>query len=496
VKLVSESEPHRLTTDPGIDRWPIWSPDATRILFRRADAIYSISPLGGSERKLAEGLPIEFGILGAGQMSWSPDGKWLAIPSRAGILEMPADGGPLRAATSSSAALERHYSPAYSPDGRTIAYFLCGASSVSCRMALQPLGPDGTPAGAPRLLFDKPFRIGALTWTRDGRRLIFSASPHQGAYGVLWQVSADGSDPPARLEPSLKAMVDGISLVGERLAYTVYSGGGQVWQASEGRPPEPLIRSAVWDFTPEFSPDGRRVVFQSGRAGDGDQIFTANADGTQIVQLTGKDVIFASNPSWSPDGKWVVFPSQREDGNFDIVVIDSGGGPVRRLTNGNNNLVPRFSRDGSRVWFVSNRTGRNEIWSVPFAGGAEVQFTHEGRRAPQESPDGKTLYSIDTDFNLQARSTAGGADRHIVSQVAAYAPVDDGIYVVPRVASGATGQLHLVDLSGGRDRFLSELPSFYTQERGAVSVSPDRQRILFTSLPTANSVIQMVDGFR
>ena len=75
-------------------------------------------------------------------------------------------------------------------------------------------------------------------------------------------------------------------------------------------------------------------------------------------------------------------------------------------------------------------------------------------------------------------------------------PVDDGLYVVPRPEPGVMPQLHFVDLSGGRDRVLSDLPAFFFQERFAVSASPDRQRILFSSAAGASAQIQMVDGFR
>lgn len=56
--------------------------------------------------------------------------------------------------------------------------------------------------------------------------------------------------------------------------------------------------------------------------------------------------------------------------------------------------------------------------------------------------------------------------------------------------------LKFVDLSGGHDQIISGMPSFFPQDRASVSVSPDRRRILFTSVPNINAVIQMVDGFR
>jgi hypothetical protein len=80
--------------------------------------------------------------------------------------------------------------------------------------------------------------------------------------------------------------------------------------------------------------------------------------------------------------------------------------------------------------------------------------------------------------------------------VVGYAPVDDGVFFVPAFKPGETPTLHFVDLSGGRDRIVSNVPGYFVLDRAFLSVSPDRRRILYSAVPTATSVIQMVDGFR
>jgi dipeptidyl aminopeptidase/acylaminoacyl peptidase len=308
------------------------------------------------------------------------------------------------------------------------------------------------------------------------------------------------------MNPPVEAVLGNVSIAGERLAYTLALSGSQIWQIEEGKSPRPFIRSAVFDAGAVFSPDGTRVVFHSNRSQDADHgnaLFGARADGAGIVQLTGKEVIFASMSDWSPDGKWLVFSNQREDGNFDIVAMDSGGGALRRLTTASNfNTEPRFSRDGSRVWFVSNRTGRNEVWSVPFTGGAETQFTHEGRRTPSESVDGKTLYLLDSARNLYARPVAGGPEKRLVSGVLSYAVVDNGLYLAQADQERPAGTviqdavLHFTDLQGGHDRTMSNVPEFWGVAENHLTVSPDRKRILYTALPGYSAVIQMIEGFR
>jgi serine/threonine protein kinase/Tol biopolymer transport system component len=493
VKLIGQSEALRITTDPASDTWPTWSPDGRQIAFRRADSIYTVSSLGGSEHRIASGLAPR-GADGL-QMSWAPDGRWLVVPAADGLFALAPDSGERRRATEPPGPLETDAAAAFSPDGRMLAFFRCGASSVSCRVLVQPLAADGTPAGAPRRLFERTFRVGTLAWSRDGHRVIFFGSLHSSAIGVLWQVDLTTGAPPERLVPTVAAVATGVSIAGDRLATGVVLVGAQVWEVRDGRPAQPFIQSAAFDFFAGFSPDGARVVFQSGRAGDGDQIFAADADGGGIVRLTGQQVLSAGQPAWSRDGKWLTFRSQQESGSVEIVVMASDGGPLRQLTRGHNNQAPTFSRDGSRVWFDSNRTGRSEIWSVPFGGGSERQFTTEGRRAAQESPDGAALYYLDGQSNLYRRPIGGGSERVVAAGVLSFLVVDDGLYLVRPAANSDHPRLDFTSLSGASSRVVSELPGYWVAASTRVSVSPDGRRILYTRY-VPNNVIQMVDGFR
>ena len=495
VKALGEADALRLTTDPASDLWPTWSPDGKRLAFRRGDGVYTRPVLGGSERRIGTGLLIP-NALGIGQMSWSPDGRWIAVPATTGLFLLPAEGGEPRAATTVGGVGALDRSAAFSPDGRTLAFFRC-EPEASCRVFFQTLSRAGSPDGPPRQRFDQAFRSGGLAWSRDGERLFFSGSPTASGLGSIWQVDVQTEDPPARVPLASEVTLAGISAAGERLAFVRILTGAQVWKVVNGRT-EPFIRSAgqIFDWGAAFSPDGRTIAFQSGRLGKGDHIFAATADGSGIVQLTGNDVKFASTPDWSPDGKWLTFSTQRDDGGFDIAVMQSSGGPLRRLTAGNNNDRPVFSHDGRRVWFTSTRTGRSEIWSVPFEGGSETQFTSEGRMTAGVSADGRTVYYQDFSGDLYARQLAGGPERRIATDLAgryAYTVIRDGIYVVRAGKQGSNAVLYLADLAGQNGRVVSDLPGYWTA--GRPSVSPDRRTILYSHY-IPNSVVEVMEGIR
>jgi TolB protein len=113
------------------------------------------------------------------------------------------------------------------------------------------------------------------------------------------------------------------------------------------------------DALPDFSPDGRRIVFRSTRDGN-KEIYLMNADGTGLRRLTETE---ATNtmPSFSSAGDRIAFVSTR-DGDYEIYILDLGEdgspGEVRRVTNSpGRDMHPKFSPDDKWLLFASQRAG-------------------------------------------------------------------------------------------------------------------------------------------
>jgi Tol biopolymer transport system component len=95
------------------------------------------------------------------------------------------------------------------------------------------------------------------------------------------------------------------------------------------------------------------------------EIWLADADGANAVQLTSMAASNSGTPRWSPDGRMIVFDSNLE-GQYEIYVVPATGGQPRRLTSHPaNDQVPSFSRNGQWIYFNSNGTGERQIWKIP-----------------------------------------------------------------------------------------------------------------------------------
>jgi Tol biopolymer transport system component/DNA-binding winged helix-turn-helix (wHTH) protein len=518
VTLVGSSDVRRLTTDPLIDWYPAWSPDGRQIAFLRDEnvndqwtvtrsgntTIQLVSALGGPSGKLSD-------FQGADSLSWSPDGRWLAVGRSesvagqpAGIYLIPVDGGDPRLLIAPTAG-HKLWQPAFSPDGRRLAYVSCTGSlgvtwppsaTGNCDLYLADVDGQTNPIGLPqRLTTQRSSELDGVTWTRDGTAVVYSVTGH------LWRVGVDGTRAPERLEiAGANALSSATTLARDRLAFTRESIDRDIYRGEGGRPAQLLVGSTSPESEPRLSPDGRQLAFESARVGgEWPHIWVSEADGSNPRQLTHGPG-GAGSPSWSPDGRQIAFDSLRQDGHWHIWMIDADGGTPRRITTkADNEHVPMWSRDGRWIYFSSYEGPMRDIWRVLASGGTPERMTHSGSGPfACESADGTSLLfqAQDNDSPLMMMALTGGQPRQLVACVnnSAFGVGLEGVYYVP-CDTGVDPPVHVLDPKTGRDRRFGTLNNLAHRPLG-LSVSPDGRTIVYPRLTYRNSDLMLIENFR
>jgi Tol biopolymer transport system component len=508
VKLIGTENLLRLTTDPAPEGYPAWSPDGRQIAFARrsesGDAIYTISPLGGSERKIYDAKDWR-------GHCWTPDGKSLAIAART------SDKSPYRISLLSLDTLKAtpltsppegsygDYWPGISPDGRTIAFVRSPKYLVS-DIWVQPLS-----RGEARRLTSESFvETAGITWTSDGRDIIFSAQTPDNSNNRLLRVAATGGTPQLLPGTGENIVMPAVSHQGSRLAFTRWAPfTGDIWRLpgpkspEPSQPPTPLIASTRLDFHESISPDARKIAFASDRSGQ-TNIWVTDRDGSNPIQLTDLKGD-TGTPHWSPDAKQLAFDS-RPGEDSEIYVVSAEGGAPRRMTNDKaDDVVPTWSRDGKWIYFSSDRSGEYQIWKMPAVGGPAAQVTRGGGFYALESLDGKSLYfskwggPFGAGDGLWKMPVGGGEevrvlDRKILWQDWDLAP--GGIYFLTSKSrpGGEEWSIELLNLQSGTvtQIFHQNGPSWW---HTCLALSPDEQWILYAEYPPRDADIMLAEDF-
>jgi Tol biopolymer transport system component len=282
--------------------------------------------------------------LGAGLVTSSASGTGNGFRGANGRIAYEARGGFVLVNPDGSGQVKlpgtsrSDHSPSWSPDGTTIAYqglSPSGDSDIYLRDA------DGSHRR--QLTFTRQFD-GDPSWSGDGSTIAFESGSAGPSQVDVWTIDADGSHltrltttPSFDGDPAISPDGSQIAFTSERdgnkeLYVMNADGTDQRRLTNDGGKVADMNVDEV-DENPSWSPDGRRIAFDSSRDGQF-EIYSIQPDGTGLKRLTDRQSLDAA-PAWSPDGKWIAFISDRANKNYrDIWVMNPDGGDVHRITHG------------------------------------------------------------------------------------------------------------------------------------------------------------------
>ncbi|HZM92124.1 MAG TPA: protein kinase [Vicinamibacterales bacterium] len=500
-----QDEPRQLTRDASpdtMDVFPAWSPDQTQIAFvRRRGATNGdvmVTPAqGGPVRTLREIRFVAFPAFT--WLAWTPDSAQIAFASqslesgRSTLFIMRLADGKVRSlAILPPDGVIGDASPAFSPDGRSLAFVRWSSPSTST-LLVQKLSDGMEALGEPANVPGVGKAPGSAAWV-DNKRLLFS----EGERVLEWESGVNAEQ---------------IYLPGERLAGLAIAGreaGGtlrvvtaqqrapapRIWMIPlraaglPGGPPEVLSRLGNASDNPDYSPDGKHIVFVSRRSGT-PELWMTDGDGGDLKQLTRLGVQSLGVPHWSPDNRHVAFFA-RMGPEPQIYVIDAAQDQAvpRQATHevpGCN--IPSWSRSGKYLYCSRRIGGEMRLYRIPTesgeTGASEMERWFEGKSATETS-DGRVLYIKDDRQGLFARSLAGDPPANpeerlvedIKGPIGYFAPVSAGVYYTGQDSVGRYVALRYFDYARGKTVDIA--PKSVTGAVNSLTVSPDGRRLVYT----------------
>jgi len=287
----------QLTTGPSA---VTWSPDSQTVIYSMAGSLWRQQIGSTTAEELTLGPGYDY------QPDWSPDGRWVVFTrydhDAMELCVLDLREGRTRQLTSGGAV---NLEPRFSPDGKRLAFvstsykghlhiFLARFENAELR-EVQQLTPENV-SSLPRYYYSQVDHEISPVWSRDGSEILFiSNRGHIHGTGGFWRMKAQPSAEPREIH----------------------------------------YEETTWKARPDFSPDGKRMVYASYLGQSWHQIW--------VMPATGGDA----------------FPISY--GDYD-------------------NINPRWSPDGSKIAFISNRGGNTSLWIQKIPGGMQSELVARERK--------------------------------------------------------------------------------------------------------------------
>ncbi|HXQ26723.1 MAG TPA: protein kinase [Candidatus Acidoferrales bacterium] len=437
----------------------IWSPDSRYIAFDAGGKLKKVDISGGPPQTVCDLRALEVGG------SWNSDGVIILGQAPGGLARVSAGGGsasPLTTLDSSRGEIQ-HVFPSFLPDGRHFIYLRTSIKPENSGVYIGSLDAKPEEQDSKRLLattYGTAFvpssdpGTGQLLFMRDGTLMaqpfdihrmelvgepatvaeqvgffidfgFFSASTN----GVLaYRTGGSGATSQVTwFDRQGKAL----GTVGEPDYTTALSLSPDGTQAAVSRRDSIGFNETLWlldlsrgastrftfgpsfDIDPIWSPDGKRIVFDSNRSGVYD-LYMKLASGVKDEELLLKSSENKRPTSWSRDGRFLLYTaSDTKTAREDLWVLPLEGDkkPFPFLRTEFNNYAGQFSPDGHWVAYVSDESGHNEIYLRTFSpgssgtaadAGGKWLISANGGSQPRWRRDGKELYYLAPDGRLMA----------------------------------------------------------------------------------------------
>ncbi len=458
---------HEATPVPGSANAvsPFFSPDSQWIAFF-ADGKLKKMPVGGGPPVIVCDATIGFGG------TWGADGTIVFAPAPGSPLwRVPSSGGTPARLTQLDADRGEfsHRWPEFLPNGRTVLFTIgiqgswddaeIVAESIDTgrRQRLVEGGTHPRYLSSGHLLYVRnsaawvvPFDIESMRVAGSPTRVLddvlvsfdgagqLSVSPR----GTLVYIAGSAFEPPRRLitldssgatsplaaEPRAYSGPR-VSPEGRRIVVSIAGAAEEVWLYDIGSGTVEQLTFESINRAPIWMPDGKRITFSSNRAG-ALNLFLMDADGlTAPERLTTSDNLQLPG-AWSPDGAVLAYVEHHPQTGRDIWLLpyehrNREGEPF--VDSPFDETAPAFSPDGRWIAYVSNQSGRNEIWVRGVEARSQVtMISQQGGSEPMWSRDGRELFYRSAEQLRSVGFTPGSPPRAGASRVVFEGPFEPG----------------------------------------------------------------------
>jgi Tol biopolymer transport system component len=407
---------------------PFFSPDGQWVGFFAGGKLKKVSASGGAALTLGDAAVPR----GA---SWASQGSIIFTPSTGSVLlQVPDAGGSAQPLTRLEKGENSHRWPELLPGGKAL-LFAAGTTGnwTNAQVAVQsistgkrqnliqagmypryapsrhlvyaqggnllavPFDPQrlevtGTAVIVVEGVSQSPAGAAQYDISATGSLVYAAGGVQSGQSRPVW-VKRDGAEQPLTA-PARVYISPRLSSNGQRIAVGIQEQGTRVWLYDLSREtPTRLTFEGETNSAPVWTPDGKRIAFQSNREGQFN-LFLQLSDGSGgLERLTTSEDLQAPS-SWSPDGQLLAFIGGTPATGADIWVLRVGDRSAQPfLRTPFNEAAPRFSPDGRWLAYISNESRRYEIYVQAYPGpGGKRQISIGGGTEPVWNPNGRELF--------------------------------------------------------------------------------------------------------